>query len=91
MVHYISKLINPYLPTKALVQVLMANQNMFFVPPLNCSTPTEVNNIPFNLSGVLVSLMAGLNIVTETGATVNVYQDGIAVPIGSNTGIPIRI
>lgn len=47
-----------------------ANQNLFFVPPLNCSTPKIVDNIPkineigsTNYSGVV-------NIVTETIAKV---------------------
>ena len=49
-----------------------ANQNLFFVPPLNCSTPKIVDNIPLinligntNYSGVV-------NIVTETGSLVTI-------------------
>jgi gliding motility-associated-like protein len=47
-----------------------ANQNLFFVPPLNCSTPKIVDNIPeINLIGSR-NYVGVVNIVTETGATV---------------------
>ena len=47
-----------------------ANQNLFFVPPLNCSTPKIVDNIPeINLIGSR-DYVGVVNIVTETGATV---------------------
>lgn len=64
-----------------------ANQNLFFVPPLNCSTPNIVDNIPFIESIGNVIYSGGLNIVTEKGATVNAYQNGILVSVGSATGI----
>lgn len=62
-----------------------ANQNLFFVPPLNCSTPKIVDNIPkineigfTNYSGVV-------NIVTETGASVLINENTIGVaPIPIN-------
>lgn len=64
-----------------------ANQNLFFVPPLNCSTPKIVDNIPqinwignTNYSGIV-------NVVTETGATVLVNEMPIAatpIPISGN-------
>ena len=47
-----------------------ANQNLFFVPPLNCSTPKIVDNIPeINLIGSR-NYVGVVNIVTEIGATV---------------------
>ncbi|WP_281337289.1 T9SS type B sorting domain-containing protein [Flavobacterium eburneipallidum] len=65
-----------------------ANQNMFFVPPLNCSTPNSVDNIPVIGSiGNNPFPEAGLNIVTEKGAIVNVYENGNSVAIGSATAI----
>ena len=51
---------------------LPANQNLFFVPPLNCSTPNSVDNIPFIESIGNVTFNGGLNIVTETGALVKI-------------------
>ena len=47
-----------------------ANQNLFFVPPINCSTPNTVDNIPQIQSIGNTTLTGVLNIVTETGATV---------------------
>ena len=57
-----------------------ANQNMFFVPPLNCSTPNVVDNIP-NIQEIgNIVYTGGLNIITETGATVLINNS----PIGSS-------
>ncbi|OAZ04386.1 T9SS type B sorting domain-containing protein [Flavobacterium succinicans] len=57
-----------------------ANQNMFFVPPLNCSTPNVVDNIP-NIQEIGSTFYdGGLNIITETGATVLINNS----PIGSS-------
>ena len=62
-----------------------ANQEMFFVPPLNCATPSIVDNIPFiqdigpNNQFIKNS---GLNIVTEVGATVEISINGVKQPIG---------
>ncbi|MFV8366071.1 T9SS type B sorting domain-containing protein [Flavobacterium sp. XS1P27] len=47
-----------------------ANQNLFFVPPINCSTPTVVDNIPFINSIGSTSFSGSINVVTESGATV---------------------
>jgi gliding motility-associated-like protein len=49
-----------------------ANQNLFFVPPLNCATPNTVDNIPFIQSIGSVSFNGTINIVTETGAVVKI-------------------
>lgn len=49
-----------------------ANQNLFFVPPLNCATPNSVDNIPLIESIGGITFNGGLNIVTETGALVKI-------------------
>ena len=65
-----------------------ANQNMFFVPPLNCSTPNIVDNIP-NIQEIGTTFYnGGLNIITETGATVLINNAPISAspqPITGNT------
>ncbi|MFE3870331.1 T9SS type B sorting domain-containing protein [Flavobacterium sp. ZS1P70] len=61
-----------------------ANQNLFFVPPINCSTPTIVDNIPFIDSIGSISFGGSINVVTEVGATVLMND----VPIPSS---PITI
>ena len=63
-----------------------ANQNMFFVPPLNCSTPNIVDNIP-NIQEIgNVIYNGGLNIITETGATVLINNSPISASPESITG-----
>jgi gliding motility-associated-like protein len=65
-----------------------ANQNLFFVPPLNCATPSIVDNIPSIESIGSTFYNGGLNIVTEAGATVTINNDpinSIAIPITGNT------
>jgi len=63
---------------------LARNQNLSFVPPLNCSTPNVVDNIPqIQLIGT-TSYTGGLNIVTETGATVLLNDNPISNPININ-------
>jgi hypothetical protein len=49
--------------------------------------PNSVDNIPYIQSIGNNLFNGGLNIVTEKGAAVNVYQDGILVSVGSATGI----
>jgi gliding motility-associated-like protein len=61
-----------------------ANQNLFFVPPLNCSTPNTVDNIPLIQSIGNTVFNGVLNIVTEAGATVMLNN----IPI---TAAPIAI
>lgn len=57
-----------------------ANQNLFFVPPINCSTPKIVDNIPqINLIGNR-NYDGVVNIVTETGATVLINEIPTGVP-----------
>ena len=62
-----------------------ANQNLFFVPPLNCATPNIVDNIPLIQSIGGISYNGGLNIVTETGATVSINGNSI----NSNSAVAV--
>lgn len=66
-----------------------ANQNLFFVPPLNCATPNTVDNIPNIQSIGNISFNGTVNIVTEAGAVVKVNGSVVSNPvavIGSNLG-----
>ncbi len=54
-----------------------ANQNLFFVPPINCATPNTVDNIPQIQSIGNNTFNGFLNIVTETGATVLLNNSAI--------------
>ncbi|MES2804746.1 MAG: T9SS type B sorting domain-containing protein [Bacteroidota bacterium] len=63
-----------------------ANQNLFFVPPLNCATPNIVDNIPFIESIGNTLYNGGLNIVTEAGATVTINNTPISSPPEAVTG-----
>lgn len=66
-----------------------ANQNMFFVPPINCSTPNTVDNIPFIESIGGTTYSGNLNIVTETGALVKINgvpTTAFPVSITGNSG-----
>lgn len=61
-----------------------ANQNLFFVPPLNCSTPKIVDNIPqINLIGTR-NYDGVVNIVTETGAEVKIDNTLLLNPTNIN-------
>ncbi len=61
-----------------------ANQNLFFVPPLNCSTPKVVDNIP-QIDKIGSKTYNGtVNIVTETGAGVLVNNTPATNPITIN-------
>ncbi|TRX36857.1 T9SS type B sorting domain-containing protein [Flavobacterium sp. ZT3R18] len=57
-----------------------ANQNLFFVPPINCSTPNTVDNIPMIQSIGNTEFNGVLNIVTENGATVMLNSVPITTP-----------
>lgn len=63
-----------------------ANQNLFFVPPINCSTPNIVDNIPLIESIGSITYNGGLNIVTETGASVSINGSPIATTAVSIAG-----
>ncbi len=62
------------------------NQNMFFVPPLNCATPNIVDNIPFAESIGNISFNGSINIIAETGepVTLNNQSIGSAISITGN-------
>ena len=49
-----------------------ANQELFFVPPINCKTPKTINNIPLiqNTGAGSVAFSGGITIVSEVGASV---------------------
>lgn len=72
--------------TNEQINLPSANQNMFFVPPLNCSTPNIVDNIPFIESIGNISFSGGINIITETGANVLINNNPIGTPPISITG-----
>lgn len=65
-----------------------ANQNLFFVPPINCSTPNTVDNIPQIQSIGFTTLTGVLNIVTESGATVSLNDTPITSSPIDITGNP---
>jgi gliding motility-associated-like protein len=55
-----------------------ANQNMHFVPPLSCKTPSSINNIPkINEVSTLTNFFASLCLVTKTGSTLSFIVDGV--------------
>ena len=51
-----------------------ANQEMFFVPPLNCKAPRRIDNIPLIQSSGSgdVTFIGGITIVAETGASIQI-------------------
>jgi hypothetical protein len=66
-----------------------ANQNMFFVPPINCSTPSIVDNIPSIEKVGDITYNGGVNIVTERGAIVTVNNTTLTGAIDvTGTGTP---
>ncbi len=57
---------------------VQANQNMHFVPPLNCATPKKIDNIPLiNEIGNNKDFNGTVAIVTEVGAILSFTIDGI--------------
>ncbi|KDN56363.1 gliding motility protein [Flavobacterium seoulense] len=71
-----------YNQANAITNSPAANQNMFFVPPLNCATPNIVDNIPQIQAIGTTTFAGGINIVTETGANVLINNNPInATPI----------
>ena len=64
-----------------------ANQNLFFVPPLNCSTPKIVDNIP-QIDKIGTRTYNGtVNVVTEANATVLINNTTATNPTTIN-GLP---
>ncbi|MGM8361113.1 T9SS type B sorting domain-containing protein [Flavobacterium sp. ARAG 55.4] len=65
-----------------------ANQNMFFVPPLNCATPNIVDNIP-QIQFIGDTFYTGkLNIITEKGASVLINNAPVNATPVAITGNP---
>ena len=50
----------------------LGNQNMFFAPPINCSTPSVVDNIPLIQKIGSQTFSGNVNIVTVAGSIVRV-------------------
>mgnify|MGYP005722107601 FL=1 len=62
----------------------VANVGLFYVPPINCKTPKNVNNIP-GISQIGDEIFGGIiTIATEAGATVTINGN----PISSYGAIP---
>ena len=53
-----------------------ANQELFFVPPLSCETPKEINNIPFIEQIGTRSFVGRVTITTKAGSTLNFIVNG---------------
>ncbi|MEC5164704.1 gliding motility-associated-like protein [Flavobacterium sp. PL11] len=66
-----------------------ANQNLFFVPPLNCSTPKVVDNIPYIDKIGSKTFTGTINIVTKIGANVSITGPTISVTNPLINPVPI--
>lgn len=56
----------------------LANQNMHFLPPLSCQTPSSIDNIPLiNEVGGITDFFGTVCLVTKTGATLDFTINGI--------------
>ena len=66
-----------------------ANQELFFVPPLSCQTPTNINNIPFIEKIGEDTFVGRITLVTKAGATLSFIKDGIDYSLATlpNNGI----
>ena len=60
-----------------------ANQEMFFVPPLSCQTPKEINNIPFIQAIGSRDFTGRVTLTTNTGSTINFIIDGVSYSLFS--------
>lgn len=66
------------------------NQNLFFVPPLNCATPNIVDNIPSIDKIITTSYPPTLNIITELGANVKyIINGGFTATLNPSTAVPV--
>lgn len=63
-----------------------ANQEMFFVPPLSCQTPKEINNIPYIQAIGARDFTGRVTITTVTGATLNFILNGVSYTLSSLPG-----
>ena len=64
-----------------------ANQGLFFVPPLSCSSKGNIDNIPY-IEKVATKTMIGgaLTILTEDGADLRIYQNNILIANSNGAG-----
>ena len=67
-----------------------ANQELFFVPPLNCKTPKTINNIPLiqNTGTGSAVFSGGITIVTEVDASIFVNGAVMTAPPQAVNGNP---
>ena len=67
-----------------------ANQELFFVPPLNCKTPKTINNIPLiqNTGTGSAVFTGGITVVAELGASVLVNGTATTAPPQTVNGNP---
>jgi gliding motility-associated-like protein len=67
-----------------------ANQELFFVPPLNCKAPRTIDNIPLiESSGSLGTIfIGGITIVAEAGVAVNINGEQTTVAPQTVIGNP---
>lgn len=73
-----------------------ANQELFFVPPLSCKTPHNIDNIPFINEIGTRSFTGRVTIVAETGATLSFIINGLtynlsSLPAGINVVGPTNV
>lgn len=73
-----------------------ANQELFFVPPLNCETPRRIDNVPFidEIGGV--NFPGRVTLATKVGSTLNFVINGTAytqatLPVSVNVTGPFAI
>lgn len=64
-------------------QPSQANQELFFVPPLSCETPKEINNIPFIDQIGARTFTGRVTITTKTGSTLNFIINGTSFTLAS--------
>lgn len=65
------------------IRVDQANQELFFVPPLSCQTPKEINNIPFiDLIGNRV-FTGRVTITTKVGSPLSFIINSVPYTIGN--------
>ena len=67
-----------------------ANQELFFVPPLNCEAPRVIDNIPLieSSGSTGTNFTGGITIVAESGAAVNVNGTPISATPQTVIGAP---
>ncbi len=68
-----------------------ANQEMFFVPPLSCQTPKEINNIPFIESLGSRIFDGRVTITTKTGSNLNFIINAVPYTLASLPLIGINV